>query len=303
MIVMKIYRRLFLSTLLATGMALPMAHMASAQDTPEPQEVRIPVMGTPAFPDPISMVTQVFKPEGRGPVPVLVYSHGRAVDAKARAALEQPIPNGHVRYWLGKGFAVVAPIRPGYGETGGPDREISGARFASNGTCTHEPDFAKATESGINAVQAAIDWARQQRWADRDAILLEGQSVGGMTTVAVAARNPQGVIGYINFAGGGAGNPELAPGRSCGQDVLGEQYAKWGQTTKVPNIWLYAANDQFWGPRAPRQWHKGFATGGSRSEFIQTEAVPGYDGHQLMLRGGKMWSVHVNRFLSELGYK
>jgi dienelactone hydrolase len=300
---MKISRRFLQSSLLAACVALPMAGAATKPETPKPQEVQIRVKGTAAFPAPISMETQVFKPEGRGPFPVLIYSHGRAVDKDARAALEHPIPKGHVRYWLRKGFAVVAPIRPGYGETGGADRENNGARFASNGTCTHPPDFAKATESGINAVQAAIDWARQQGWADRDAILLEGQSVGGMTTVAAAARNPQGVIGYINFAGGGAGNPELAPGRSCRPDVMGEQFAKWGQTTKLPNIWLYATNDQFWGPKAPRQWHKGFAAGGSRSKFIQTEAVPGYDGHQLLLRGGNMWGVHLTRFLGELGYK
>ena len=45
--------------------------------------------------------------------------------------------------------------------------------------------------------------------------LIEGQSVGGMTTVALAALNPPGVLGAVNFAGGSGGNPTASPGRSC----------------------------------------------------------------------------------------
>jgi dienelactone hydrolase len=295
-------RRRTLSALIAVGASLPVLSFG-AEDIPQPEEVTIRVKPTPRFPDAVKMYTLVYKPGGAGPFPVLIYSHGRAVDKDDRQALEHPIPSGHVRFWLRKGFAVVAPIRPGYGETGGPDRETSGARFNKNGSCTTQPDYVRPAEAAAAAVLASIDWVHTQRWARRDAIVLEGTSVGGMTTVAVAARNPQGVIGYINFAGGAGGNPELAPGKSCGPQFLSELYGQFGKTTRVPGIWLYASNDQFWGPRAPRQWHDSFAAGGSHSEFIQTGPVPDADGHQLMQRGGRMWSVHVNRFVGELGFR
>ena len=72
------------------------------------------------------MTTQVFLPEGKAPFPVVIFSHGRAPTAEGRANLKFPVLPGHVGYWQAKGFAVVAPIRPGYGATGGPDREASG---------------------------------------------------------------------------------------------------------------------------------------------------------------------------------
>ena len=68
----------------------------------------------------VQMVTQVFKPAGIGPFPVLLFSHGRAADAFSRSSMKFPIPLGHARYWLQKGFAVVAPIRFGYGIPGAP---------------------------------------------------------------------------------------------------------------------------------------------------------------------------------------
>ena len=73
------------------------------------------------------MTGVVFLPPGKGPFPVVVYSHGRSGTEVERARTRPPGMQSHVRYWIDRGFAVVAPIRPGYGATGGVDRDLTQA--------------------------------------------------------------------------------------------------------------------------------------------------------------------------------
>lgn len=274
---------------------------ASAPGPVEPEIVSIAVPGAGTFGGDIAMRAEVYKPAGPGPFPTLIFSHGRTADRIDRANFKNPIPKGHVRYWLAKGIAVVAPIRIGYGATGGPDLETAGATFNSTGMCTSRPDFRHLAKVTQDVTLIALAWTRTQPWVDRNRIILEGQSVGGFATVATVAAQPSGVIGYINFAGGAAGWPEGAPGHSCDQAQLREVMGELGKTTKIPGLWLYAKNDRYWGPDAPGEWHQAFVSGGSSAEFIHTAELPGHDGHALMYYGGKLWSVHVDRFVKQLG--
>ena len=284
---------------------------ALAQETPvsavkqadiQPEIVSIVVPGAGTFSGDVSMRAELYKPAGAGPFPVLVFSHGRATQRAERAMLDHPILKGHVRYWLGKGFAIVAPIRVGYGPTGGPDRENSGAHFNSFGTCDATPNFRQVATAASQAVLATVSWVRDQAWADKNRILLEGRSAGGFATVATAATHPPGVIGYINFSGGTGGAPELSPGHSCDPEQMKEVMAEFGKTTTIPGIWLYAQNDLYWGPDVPRQWFDAFASSGAPAQFVDAGVLPGHDGHQLLTYGHKMWSVPVDRFLKQFGY-
>lgn len=277
------------------------AGVAAAAERPEPSivEIEVPAIGDlPAT----KMPAELFVPAGVGPFPVVVYSHGRASKPEDRAQLKQPIPRGHAGYWMGKGFAVVAPIRPGYGVTGAVDRERSGTQVRKDGSCGGEQRLAAASAAAGGAVRAAIDWSRRQPWAMKDRIVLVGTSVGGLATVAAAAERPAGVIGFVDFSGGAAGYPKERPGASCGEVGLTEVFRRAGRGVRVPNLWLYAENDRFWGQQAPRAWHAAFAAGGSPTQFVMTAPVPGEDGHQLMLRGGRLWSAHVDPFVTGLGF-
>jgi dienelactone hydrolase len=282
--------RLLRPILLAFAAVLSLATSAARAEDPRPEIVSIN-----------GMVTQVFVPPGKGPFPVVVFSHGRSGTDSRRAELERPIPLGHAGYWLGKGFAVVAPIRPGYGATGGADQENSGARWDAQGQCAGAPGVSRAIGSAAAAVREALDWTRAQSWAKRDRIILAGQSVGGITSVVLGGQNPPGVVAIINFSGGAAGNPTRHPGQSCGVEDVAAVYAAAGRRARAPSLWLYAANDQYWGQDAPRRWHAAYAQGGSRSKFVMTAPVPDSDGHNLMRRGGRLWSEHVNPFVASLG--
>lgn len=248
----------------------------------------------------IPVVTHLYKPHGAGPHPLVIYLHGRAGTDARRAELDYPIPVGHGNYWLRKGVAVVAPVRPGYGQTGGPDVENSGSRWKGN-TCVADPDFTRAATNARRTALATYQWALRQPWVRKDRILIEGQSVGGMTAVATAALNLPGVVGIVNFAGGGGGYPEVSPGKSCKPGNLTETYRQFGRQARRPSLWLYAQNDQYWGPDMPRAWHQAYKAGGSDAVLIQTGPLEGRDGHQLLLHGGRMWAPPLDAFVRRVG--
>lgn len=155
-----------------------------------------------------------------------------------------------VRYWHAKGYAVVSALRPGYGENTREDPEDHGVRW-SGGTCNGQADFAKTTAAATLAMRSVHAWVVEQGWVAKNRILLVGQSVGGLTTVAACGQNWPGVMGCINFAGGAGGNPEASPAASCRPDAMEQQLASPGKSTTVPTLWLYSANDKFWGRRHP----------------------------------------------------
>lgn len=260
--------------------------------------VDIPVHDAAVSGADIHMVTAVYRPAGEGPFPVIVHSHGRSGSTLERNGTQAShVRSAHVRYWLAKGFAVVAPIRPGYGQTGGADREGSGVRYDVFGNCWGPPDFDRAAAAAQSAVMATLAWVARQPWADGSRVVLAGTSMGGLASVATAAANPPGVVAYLNFAGGTGGDGGRAPGRSCGSEEMESLLAAYGRVSRVPGLWLYAVNDLFWGSEWPRAWHRAFAKAGAPATFVMTEPVPGADGHSLLARGASLWIPHVDRFL------
>lgn len=303
--------RLLIAALLGISLS------ATAQTPPASNElvaeiVSVPVKGAGFFGD-AAMPVHVFKPTltqpnaDAGPWPVVIFSHGRAGTSAERAQLKNPVAFGHVRYWHNKGYAVIAPIRPGYGGSSG-DAEASGGRFSDGGgPCIGTPDFARVADAATKAVRAAHDWLVAQTWVQKDRVLLVGQSVGGLTTVAACSQNWPGVIGCVNFAGGSGGDPSRSPGKSCGPEKMQEVMASFGKTTPMPSLWLYSENDLYWGAEPPKQWHKAHveaATAAGQKTTAEFFAAPPVDpdGHRLLSVGGRFWSPPLNAWLKKNGF-
>jgi len=259
----------------------------------------------------ITIPVHVFKPpkskgDEKESWPVVIFSHGRSGSAAARAALKNPVNLDIVRYWHTRGYAVVAAIRPGYGDSNSEDPEDHGSRWKGN-TCLGKADFSKTANAASYAVKAVHTWLITQNWADKNHLLLVGQSVGGLATVNACGQNWPGVIGCINFAGGAGGNPDVSPGNSCRPDRLSEVLSNSAKTTAVPGLWLYSANDKFWGEEAPKVWFKAFTDTANVAgkkvsvEFFAAPAV-GNNGHSLQTMGGRFWIPVVNEWLDKNGF-
>jgi dienelactone hydrolase len=235
----------------------------------------------------------IFRPAGDGPHPLVVLSHGRAVAAK-RAQQGRQRYEAQARYLVSKGFVVIVPTRMGYGATYGDfDPEASGGCNVMR----LEPMALAASDQ----VLAAVAHARSLPFVDASRWVAMGASVGGLATVAVAARNPPGLMAAINFAGGTGGDPDTRPGKPCLPVNIERHWGSLAAQTRLPMLWLYWENDRYWGAENPRRWAKAWEQGGGTLQFHQLPPA-GTDGHSGMGIDMDSWVPLVEAYLAQAGF-
>lgn len=234
-------------------------------------------------------VTQ-FKPAGAGPFPLAIVLHGRG-DRAATARFRYQ----EAAAWLvARGFVVLVPTRLGYGQSDhGGDPEDAGVCGRKN--------FAPAFEAAAAGTSAVIEHARTLPFVDARRIVVLGQSYGGVSAIALAARKIDGVVGVVNFSGGAGGDPDKRPGSPCDAAQLAGVFGAYGAASRVPTLWLYTANDKSMGSSAPARWFAAYKDAGGVGEFLPLPAV-GDDGHMLFTKGFAVWRPHAERFLNSLGF-
>ena len=231
----------------------------------------------------------VYRPQGDGPFPLVVFNHGRS--AAKRATQGRYRPETVARYLVGKGFVVLVPNRIGYWETFGSfDPESSFCRSI-------EPMSVAASDQ----VLATVEFAKTLPYVDASRWLVAGQSVGGLTTVATVGRAPAGLVGGINFSGGTGGNPDLLPGRPCNPGATSRYWGQIAKNAQVPMLWLYWENDKYWGPDIPKTWHRAWVDGGGHANLVAF-GPSGENGHSGLTEDMDHWLPVVDEFLSQLGF-
>ena len=238
-------------------------------------------------------VTLFFDDTTPAPRPILLLNHGRAVDAAGRAALGRARFTDASRWLAARGFLVAVPTRIGYGVSGGEDVEDSG----SCGNRLYPAVFRAAADENLQL----LDALRQRADVLKDRTVVLGQSFGGATAVALASLNPPGVVAAINFAGGGGGDPKGHPEQPCSPALLKRLFAGYGETARMPMLWVYTENDHYFGPSLPREWAQAFRDAGGQAEFKQF-GPHGEDGHALFTRFPQVWQPVVADFLRRQGF-
>jgi hypothetical protein len=98
-----------------------------------------------------SMKVHIYRDGQRATSPFLILNHGRSGQAAKRQALRAGPYAANARYLVERGFAVFLPIRIGYGATGGPDVENSGAC----GARMYAPAYEAAAQQSISVIEHA----------------------------------------------------------------------------------------------------------------------------------------------------
>jgi dienelactone hydrolase len=119
-----------------------------------------------------------YKPEGKGPFPMVIYNHG------SRAGRERvPAPFPYIgRMLAANGYAVLVPERRGYGLSDGPSfseavGEDRGGRFVTR------------MQEETDDVLAALEFLKTVPSADSTRIAVMGWSLGGIVSVFAASRS------------------------------------------------------------------------------------------------------------------
>lgn len=274
---------------LFAGALVALAAPAAARVIEENLRIPVTLRGAGGEPVTRAVVVTIFRDDTMPrPYPLLVLNHGRAVDAKARAALGRARYPVASQWFAARGFLVAVPTRIGYGVTGGPDVEYSGPCNRK----AYEPAYAASTDLTAQVIASL----RRRGDVAQDRGVVVGQSFGGTTSIALAARTPPGIQAFINFAGGGGGNPKDRPQQPCAPESLERLFADYGRTARAPTLWIYSDNDMYFGPAFPRTWFDAFRAAGGKGTFHRFPPN-GADGHRLFTDAPQDWQPVVAAFL------
>ncbi len=238
------------------------------------------------------MRATLYRPQGPGPFPLVVVSHGTAESAALRKLFTIPTFEALSSWFVRRGYAVVAPQRPGHGATAGPYVE-------TNVDCEHA-QYRLAGLATAASIRATIDFLKTQTFVSRAPVILIGHSAGAWGSLAFAYRSG-GVKAVINFAGGRGGRSYNQPNRNCAPDRLVAAAAEFGRRVRVPTLWIYTENDTFFGPALSRQMAEAFRAAGGSVEYHLLPPF-GEEGHFLVQidAGVPLWGPIVARFLARL---
>jgi dienelactone hydrolase len=225
--------------------------------------------------------------------PYLLFSHGRAGTDQERGKFGRSSEKRNSEYFVSKGFTVILPTRIGYGVSGGPDADYSGACGNKN--------YLEARKVAIDQSKQVLNHVFDFNYIDRTRGIVVGQSVGGFTTIGLSAENISGLKGAINFAGGDGGDPIKSAEKPCDDYLIKDTFAKYGASNKVPTLWLYSVNDKFWGEQLPKDWFAAFQKVGGKGQFI---SLPAYkeDGHSIFRGDLNAWKNDFEKFIKEVGF-
>jgi dienelactone hydrolase len=231
----------------------------------------------------IRLEATLYKPEGAGPFPVMIFNHGSSGGPIPSTYTEKA--RGLGAYATSRGMALLIPMRRGRGQSEGANKE-------EPSPCTVE-----AARQGLRyaseALAAVYDYLRQQDWIAIDKVVLAGHSRGGMLASVYAAQHPGSAIGVINFSGGWKDD-------NCGPtDVNTVLFSEAGAGPKVPNLFLYARGDGFYSDHSMQTYADVFKAAGGNVMFELFE-VEKINGHQLFHRAMPLWQNSVDQFLENL---
>jgi dienelactone hydrolase len=233
----------------------------------------------------IALETTVFKPDGAGPFPMIVFNHGKLPGDSHAQPRNRPV--ALAREFVRHGYVVVVPNRRGFAGSGG--------EYAGHGCDVEANGFAQAQD-----VAATVAYMSEQSYIDKTRIVVAGTSHGGLTTIAYGARDAvaaPGVRGLINFSGG------LRQDECTGwQKNLVSAFGDYGQNVRLPSLWLYGDNDSVWQGDLSVQMYTAFTSHGARANMVDFGTYKN-DAHRLVgdRDGVQIWWPRVKAFLAQIG--
>lgn len=233
----------------------------------------------------------VIRPPVAGRLPLVVITHGTPRDAADRRKVQINSLARIGRDFARRGWVAVAVVRRGHGASEG--------EYEEGMTCAN-PDYVRSGRMAIHDLDSTVRHLAAQPYVDGSRVLGVGQSTGGFAWLATASKPPPGLVGVINFAGG---HGSLRPYENCSESQMLLAMRTFGETARVPSLWIYAENDTYVVPDFARRMHAAFTGAGGRAEL---KLVPPFesDGHALLYRadGAQLWTPLVDGFLRQHGW-
>jgi dienelactone hydrolase len=241
----------------------------------------------------VPMRTEIFRPAGSGPFPLVIINHGSVQNPRRREKFPQPAFGAASEFFVARGYAVAVPQRPGHGETGGPYLEAN----SPSGNCA-DADYRRSGLGTADAIAAAVAYLTKQDFIKPDGVIVVGQSAGGWGAMALASRNPRNLKLIINFAGGRGGHAGGKPNNNCAPERLIETARSFGATARIPMLAIYTQNDSYFSADLSRRLIDAYRAAGGKVDYTLLPAFKD-DGHRMFgdRDGRVLWEPIVDAFL------
>jgi carboxymethylenebutenolidase len=155
--------------------------LPSTAKAPEPQEVTFP------GPEQMTLHGFLYKPEGKGPFPAMIWNHGSEAKPGSRPELGE--------FYTSKGFVFFVPHRHGHGRSA----DAGPYHMALQRECKSPDCVIQLHELYNKDVVAAVEWLKQQPFVEKQKIVMSGVSFGGIQTLLTAEKGV-GIRGFVAFA-------------------------------------------------------------------------------------------------------
>ena len=226
----------------------------------------------------------LFKPEGVGPFPVVIYNHG------SRPGHErEERPFAYVGEMLAhNGYIVVVPERRGYGKSDGPT-------FGKTVGEDRGPRFVARVQEETDDMLAAVEFVKTLPYADANRMGVMGWSFGGIVSVFAASRST--AFRVVVDQAGAALTWEHSPAM---QAALKEA----ARRIRIPLLGMVAKNDRT--TESVKAVVCEAEKHGVTAKFIEYAAFKPQDaggvtpGHMIFGKEGwKIWEGDVKEFLGK----
>ena len=227
------------------------------------------------------------RPDDHAPHPLALMTHGTwgGPTDHAQSTPLRFIPQA--REFARRGWTVVIVMRRGFGDSGGIYMEEAEE-------CSLSPNPGWSTQQAAKDLREAATYLATRPEVDGSRMIGIGLSTGGLAMLGLSADPPPGLKAAINFAGGRGSDGK---DHVCNPDALVRTFGDLGKRSKIPTLWVYAANDHFFGPQLAQQLYQAFLDNGGTARFIATGPF-GADGHELFSQQGvPIWTPLVDDFL------
>jgi len=242
----------------------------------------------------VDLELRVYKPEGEGPFPTLVFNHGSTGAGTDPDSFKWPIRFTEIANFLvRRGWAVLAPARRGRaGSQGVYDEGFSIDR--TQGYSAEAVRSIKGAERALEDIEAVMLEIPSLSFVDSKRLLIGGESRGGILSVAYAGKNAEKVLGVVNFVGGWI-EAGLATSEKINQTIF-----RWGADSNRETLWLYGDNDGFYPLCHSRKSFDVFQQAGGYGSWHEIEPPEGIDGHIISMLPS-LWSEKIEKYLKQLG--
>jgi dipeptidyl aminopeptidase/acylaminoacyl peptidase len=230
----------------------------------------------------------VYRPQGQGPFPAVVYNHGSAPGMLNASAAEALGP-----VFVARGWVFFMPSRRGQGLSAdaGPyiEDEIRAARRSGGASAASATMVRLLSTDHLNDQLAALSWLEKRDFVSPQRIAVAGNSFGGIETILGAER---GTYCAAVDSAGGAQSWARAP-------ELQAMMIRSARNAKVPVFFFQAENDYDLSPS--RTLFAAMKEAGKEAE-MKVYAPFGDSvqaGHGFGYFGSAVWASDVFAFLEK----